>query len=506
MKTWDNLLNSALLGTDKGPGVSPETCPSEVSSLLGNVQTSSEEGKLLVMGGALAVWRRAGARPVRLEPDGEVAAERDTLPLLGSSAAWYLRMMLSGTHADVLPEWLDTARLMGKRVPPELLPALLRYVKSRPDLKTLAVPVMGCRGAWLARKNPEWSEISPEPGIDVWETGSGQDRIKFLGCVHRSDPSRARALLEAVWTTEPAEMRRQFLDATRDSIGNGDETWLERCLDDKSKEVRRSAVQSLCRIPGSALVRRMQSRAEALADFKPARLLSKAQLDFRVPGEVDAAMIRDGVETKPHTTTKKLGEKAAALMLILAATPPSCWTDKTGMTWDSLLASVAKSEWALAIHSGWAMAAVRFDCIDLASALLTQPHDFCELVSFDILVRILPEPVRSTWLINMMERNRWKLESGQENSVRFLAALNSFSGYWPDDLAIPVLRQIHASSESGKWFWALGQVMPDLALHIPPAMLPSAVLNWKPIEAAESTVHKFLEILRFRQDVRDALK
>jgi hypothetical protein len=505
MKSWDNLMNSALLGTGKGPGVFLESCPSEISGLLGAVQTSSEEEKLLVASGALAVWRRAGVRPVRLEPDGDAAAEQETLPPVGPSAASHLRMMLSGTHADVLPEWLDTVRQQGKRIPPELLPALLNHVTSRPDLKLLAIPVMGCRGAWLTRKNAEWACHSTGLEFDAWETGSGPERIEMLGRLHRSDPTRALSLLEAAWPTEAAGMRRQFIDAFQDSVGAGDEAWLERCLDDKSKEVRRSAVESLCRISQSALVLRMQSRAEALIDFKPARLLAKAKLDFRVPEKVDASMIRDGVETKAHTGTKKLGEKAAALMLILAATPPSCWTDKTGMNWDSLVASVEKSEWSLAIYSGWAMAAVRFHCPDLAVALMAQTQECYELVSFDLLVRSVPESVRSGWLIDMMEKKRWKLDSGDMLSA-LLGALDSFSGCWPDGLAVPVLRQLRSSVEGGKWSWSLIKAMPALAIHVPPAMLASAVLNWKPVEAVEPAVQKFLDILRFRQDVREALK
>nr|BFE69341.1 hypothetical protein GCM10020092_026420 [Actinoplanes digitatis] len=89
----------------------------------------------------------------------------------------------------------------------------------------------------------------------VWETGTGGERLAHLTRLRGTDPAAALALLESTWQTETPEDRTRFVDAIGTGLSLADDAFLDRALDDRRKGVREAALDLLRRLPGSSLGR-----------------------------------------------------------------------------------------------------------------------------------------------------------------------------------------------------------------------------------------------------------
>lgn len=273
--SWEDLVTSALLGTDRRPLRAEDGAP-------------VGPGELLDTAALHTVRRRAALRPATGAALPE-PAPADPRPPLPAAARRRLAQLLADRSAppsggrrgaapdltELIPQWLASAGAHGYRAPAELLPALLDAARARTDLRPHVLAFAGPRGLWLAGLNPEWrfalrasSRGAQRPGIEdpeavrrLWEEGLFAERVALLGAVREQDPGAARALLAGTWATERAEDRLMFLDSLRSGLSGADEAFLEEALADRSRNVRATAAELLSALPNSALARRMAARA-----------------------------------------------------------------------------------------------------------------------------------------------------------------------------------------------------------------------------------------------------
>ncbi len=302
---WEELVTTALLGTDRRtpPGAAPG--PRAPSALLDAVA-------------AATVRRRAGLRPARPAERLRPAPE-DPRPPLPPAAARRLAVLLAdrpgasgggrrGASPDLmelLPQWLQAANAHGYAAPPHALPALLDAARGRTDLRPAALRFAGPRALWLARLNPDWRfalraapgggpsapDLRDPQGIRrLWQEGLFAERVTLLTALRSRDAAAARALLEETWATERAEDRLMFLDSLRAGLGPDDEPFLERALADRSRNVRATAAELLSALPASALAARMAVRAAACVAVDRTRDVPTIVVE--APHECDAAMER----------------------------------------------------------------------------------------------------------------------------------------------------------------------------------------------------------------------
>ncbi|MDG4865552.1 DUF5691 domain-containing protein, partial [Streptomyces sp. T-3] len=198
--TWEDLVTTALLGTDR------------------RTRTSLTPGALLDTAALHTVRRRAGLQPAPASARPERAAPDLRTPLPGP-ARQRLAMLLSdrpgigqggrrGATPDLtelLPQWLIAANDRGYAAPPELLPALLDAARGRTDLRPQALRFAGPRALWLARLNPDWKFAlrtapggsalpSPEDTAAVqrlWDEGLFAERVALLAAVRAHDAQAA---------------------------------------------------------------------------------------------------------------------------------------------------------------------------------------------------------------------------------------------------------------------------------------------------------------------------
>ena len=315
---WDELVAAALIGTDRRPlaaGV-PDGSPPGLEAAL---EDRGVEDRLLGAAAAWTVARRAGAVAVEPVPAVEPAGE-DPRPIAPGGA---LRERLEGLYPSLLGEWLELAAARGLRPPPELVPALLDHAAVYTELHTPVAEAAGPLALWLAERNPRWAFVrgAGEDVDAVWADGGTDERRALLERVRRTDPARAREVLEATFADETWEDRVAFLDTLAVGLSGADEPLLERALDDRRKPVRDAAAHLLTGLPRSRFAARMAERAAPLIRVEDGRLV------VALPGDPDTAAKRDGV---PAT-----GRRSERLHALLAAAPLATWTGAEWSPYDA---------------------------------------------------------------------------------------------------------------------------------------------------------------------------
>jgi hypothetical protein len=357
----------------------------------------------------------------------------------------------------------------------------------------------------------EAETLSPQSSVltTEWETGAGAARQALLRQLRRSAPALARELVTATWASEKADDRAAFLETYEAGLSMDDEPFLESALDDRSKEVRRVAAALLSRLPGSRLVARMLDRVRPLlawADGAKPRLLGlrpgePARIQVTLPGACDKAMIRDGVEPKPPTSRKGLGERAWWLFQMLGAIPPATWSREWGVAPAQLLPAAA-GEWNALLLEGWATAALAFRDVAWAEELLRA--EACHAA----LLGALPGPRQEALLLDILRADCTPLH---QHPV--LGLLRQTGHAWSAELTRAVLRALRQHMR--KWrdsydYQLRGALTEEFALRMPPDMLDEIAAAWPDDEAVrqrwQGVIDRLLITLQLRRDMLEELR
>lgn len=458
---WPELVTAALLGADRRPITGTGTGPREDPATA-----------LLDQAALHTVQRRAGLRPgpgtALPEP-----APTDPRPPLPEAARRRLTMLLpdpgtrnegSGSLANVselLPQFLGAANGHGYRAPAALVPPLLDAARARSELRTEAVTLAGPLGRWLAGFNQDWRFVlrtpllgdHTEPDERLWQEGLFAERVTHLTRLRRRDPAAARELLGGSWSRERAEDRLLFLDALQEGLSADDEPFLEAALADRAKNVRLTAAELLCTLPGSALARRMAARAVVAV-----RLTGTAdgpRLTVRPPSACDPAMQRDGI---PAASPTGRADRAFWLGEIVAAAPLDTWTGSMGAPAE-ILALPVSDTWRQDLRDAWARAAVLQHDSDWARALLDLPD--VSPGGAAKLLGVLPPAERADWTARHLDSH--VLASGAGRDAHGLGEafqlLVACPAPWPSALGEAVLRALAGVAAGGGYPWSHSGVL-----------------------------------------------
>lgn len=525
----DALLKAALVGTAQGGGTAvPPGTPAD--ALASEMPGAGVERRLLLMAGARAVYRRAGqeARAGLAAPE-EATAER--FPECTSGAAQLLAMLLTGQHAEVLPEALERLGRAGRRLPADVLPEALAAGARNTELRPALVRDIGERGRWLARHNRDWrwaAEALPDAagGVPadaetIWQEGMTAQRLAILRLVRGEDAARGREWLAEVWKREKADFRAEAIRALEVGLSPEDETFLEAALDDRSQGVRAVAAQLLGRLPESSLMRRMRERADAMVDFAAHRQSALRRLAGAITGDVvrgrftiappttiNAQWQRDGIEAQPP---QKVGERSWWLMRVVSQVAPAHWVERFGVSPADLLAVAERDDWGPALIEGWSRAAVDWRDRDWARVLwewwyTSRPKEsYYRLVLPELragLIRCL-EPRETLQRAEQLFAEYEHLSPVQRSSLREL--LPDLPRPWSFRLGQYFLQWLRAEQPMTGWT----QFIPAAASALPPECF-AEVLRGDLVRMAEDQndwqrhqwrrgVESFAETIRVRQ-------
>ena len=377
----DPLTATALAGTARASGGLPAT-GTALDPLIETLDGVRRERALLLAAGAAAVYRHAGTIPPRREAPEPSAPE--TLPVASPRAANLIAGLITGTHADLLPEALGLLRRAGCRLPPQMLPDVL--YRTDQAARAAAVPVLGSRGRWLAGRNRVWdwalerqeyAARSPQDDEAIWQEGSPAQRMAVLRRVRDHEPSRARQWIIATWKGEKVDTRHEMLGSLEVRLSPNDEALLETALGDRGEKVRDRASSLLARIPESAFASRMRNCAAALLDYKPARFLrTHGTLDVAVPKAPDPAWRRDA--RQPAIRGDAAAFRETYIEETVALIPLAAWETRFGTTPPEILAAMDHADDMEALRNGLSRATLLHSDSRWAAALWDWWREFGE--------------------------------------------------------------------------------------------------------------------------------
>ncbi|MFG3205981.1 DUF5691 domain-containing protein [Streptomyces sp. NPDC048192] len=466
--SWEDLVTTALLGTDRRPVA---------------YAGSKREAPLALLDAAAVatVRRRAGLRPARAAHRPEPAPE-DPRPALPAAAARRLALLLAdrsgggpagrrGSTPDLvelLPQWLAAANAHGYAAPPQALPALLDAARGRTDLRPAALAFAGPRALWLARLNPDWRfalRASPGGGAALpgpedtegvrrlWQEGLFAERVALLGALRSRTPALARELLASTWPTERAEDRLMFLDSLRTGLSAADEPFLEQALGDRSRNVRATAAELLSALPVSALAERMAVRAQACVALD--RTGPSPAIAVEAPLECDSGMERDGVVATPPAGR---GERSWWLGQLVEAAPLSTWPVRLGgRTAREIVALPVADGWQDELHAAWCRAAVRQRDAEWSRALLGSPSapeaggpGAVSLAERAKLLAALEPEERAAWVAGFIATH------GLSEAFQLLGVC---AVPWSAPLGRAVVDALNIARDAGSYPWSFSGVM-----------------------------------------------
>ncbi|MFI9721455.1 DUF5691 domain-containing protein [Streptomyces sp. NPDC052396] len=459
--TWDELVSTALLGTERR--AAPTARPGQDPALA-----------LLDAAAVHTVRRRAGALPATARARPEPAPE-DPRPGLPEAARRRLALLLAdragpggrrGSAPDLvelLPQWLAAANLRGYRAPDALLPDLLEAARARSDLRQEVLLLGGARARWLARLNPQWkyalrarpagpAATEPADRQRVWREGLFAERSAVLAALRRHDPGAARELLAGTWASERAEDRLMFLDAFHDGLSLADEPFLEAALADRSRNVRALAARLLALLPESALAARMARRARGCVGRDRVRGAGPL-IAVEAPHECDAALQRDGVVANPPPGR---GERSWWLGQIVEAAPLAVWPAHLGVGGAAEAVALPVADgWRQDLHAAWCRAAVQQRDTEWSRALLgpaAAPPDPEESSWRDPakLLSALPSAERADWVAEFIATH------GLPDAFRMIGVCEV---PWAEPLGRAVVDALDIARESGGYPWSFSGVM-----------------------------------------------
>lgn len=517
----DPLVTAALVGTAQR-GLPPPDGAAPVDALAWALSPSETERALLLRAACAAVYAEAGVLPDTLPDVPEPAPDERLRPCSPAAATLLWKLFEnSGENRDaLLLEAFERMRQAGLHLPHDLLPTAL-YLRP-PNLRAAVAPLVGERGRWLSRLNPDWSWLAEELGgragaeavsdETLWQEGTTSQRTAVLRRLRASDPATARALLAVAWKRERAEVRSELLAALEVGLALDDEPFLEAALDDRNAAVRTLAASLLAQLPGSAFAARMRVRADELL------ALANGRLEVRLPVTLDTDAQRDGIVAKQPTE----GLRALWLAHILAHVPLSHWQERFQASPERILGEFDGGEWQLAVLNGFTRSAVMFATSEWVVPLWAcwrkwSPKDMANLTGNlpAWLTSAVSQHVTGAYqrTFEAYARTLMADKTGAPSTSwqDFVAAL---SAPWSDDFGAFYVSALHdflvGFAEGQPSFSSWSATIAHAALALPPACFPAALVPFEPIQEKSwqaqqfnKQLDSFTDTIRLRQHIQE---
>ncbi|HEU5460535.1 MAG TPA: DUF5691 domain-containing protein [Pyrinomonadaceae bacterium] len=507
MQTWDDILATAVVGTEQRE-LRFAAREDDLGSLLAQISNTDREGVLLSAASVVGLYRSAGVAPpadTQLLPE---ASEQDEASRANRASGQHLALMLEGEFREVLLEWLAATNSAHKRVPEEHLPALLDLGRDQWNLRSTIIPVLGKRGEWLAAQNPDWSYATQRDEKDVWETGERQDRELLIEHLRDVDPGRARELLTTTWSQESAPERVAFLGRFVPGLSSSDEPFLNEALHDRSADVRSVARRLLARLP-SEYSRRLKELANQTLSFKKP-LMGKARIEVAMPEDPIEWLKANDIEIDrpPRTAARSQGSKGWGLKEMISLIPIAYWVELWRKSPIEIIHAADESEWRESFVEGFVAAAQRHEDPDWIEALILYTSTDPKHTPLTDIAAALPDARLEALIFDSLK----SVSAGLSDSHSALQFLMVHRRPWSDHLSRAVVKSVKKRINQGKDSivdWQTKYALKQFARYVSPAMYDELSIGW-PTESEAwpnwaKGVDAFQSLLAFRRDIHRAI-
>ena len=501
---WKDIVKIALIGTERGQ--MSDSLKKELESF--GINTNADSAEIILKASALlSKMKRAGYQPIKNTTVVAAPASAENQAICNKKSVRYLMLILSGNYKEALPEFLSVLAETGKRLPEEVLPDVLEMGKKKQEQWNLLRKIIGERGEWLVRQNPDWQYIIFNTDIEKWETGTKPERLALLRHWRTAEPQKAVEMLEATWKFENINDKLDFLKILNINLSISDEAFLEKSLDAKRKEERKLAAKLLSKLPESQLVQRMYARIE------PLLTIQKKQLHVQLPNEINEAAQRDGIDIR--TQWIRGGVKASRLGQMLAIIPPQMLETHFDRTPQKVLELYWKSDWrellfqsvleSTAIHNNqfWT------DTIFTFWHEKARKEDLSDFINLTPLLGNISENLFNKIGMMGLSNANTLLEEG--HPVIQLLKLSPHK--WQPQLTKVFIIGLQSWMTSATAYWSgwhYKAILKKAAYCSDPSLVSQLEMNWPRNQRIwgfwEKEVEEFLNVLRFRKEMLEELK
>lgn len=377
MKIWEDIVNNAMLGTEKAiPGKSE--LPEQLNQIFNQINEREDldrESKFLQQAAIVYNYRKSGFKPLKKADIQVLVAEEETLPYANANATLALNKVLNEGSSALLLLWMQQCATKNQLIPADFLPEILEQAIAQVTIRKLLVHCAGNRGKWLSQLNPEWDYLGPDLSEDeIWLTGKPDERQKLLQSISEKDPDRARAMLMQTWSLENSAQKLEFLKVLKQNRQVADLPWLESLSAEKGQKIK-DAIQNLLRqIPGSSSIEAYEVFLTAAFSLKKEKallgMLSKTVLQFKFPDSVDERIYKSGIE-KLRGTNSQFSDEEHITAQIIQHVPPVFWEKYFEASPDQIIAYFEK--YADKFINSLAIAVSTFECKPWVQYLVGQP-------------------------------------------------------------------------------------------------------------------------------------
>jgi hypothetical protein len=404
MNIWNQVINTALLGTDKKQ-ISHDELPAHLAGIeeimAANLQQDNEE-KFLNLAAVILNYRQCGRASFKTQAMAQPVAEPELKSYASLKAIQILRdIMEEENNVPLLQFWLKHCIAAEQLITPDMIPALMNIAEQQKFLREQIQKVSGKRGEWLSRLNPSWNfSISPDQ-TGVWETGNPEERKYFIKQLRLTDPEQARTLMMQVWDKENANAKIEFIKLLRENVNPDDLEWLESLMTEKSSKLRDEITGLLKRIPGSGIIELYWETLRKMVFLKKEKsllgMMNKTFLQIELPSTFEEAVIKTGIEKLSNN--KLFSDEEFYVFQLMNYIPPFYWEKYFETSPENIIQYFQKDKSTQKYLQAFVKAVIRYK--DLSWAIAFMQHS--EIFYID-LIPLLPNRQKEFYCLKYFDQ------------------------------------------------------------------------------------------------------
>lgn len=429
MESWNQVINTALLGTDKRE-LKKEALSADFSDALDLIAQSNNTKEDIFLQTASLVYnyRQCGVLPLRKDTVSIANADVENKQYASSFSHHVLYDIVETGSIPLFRFWLEQCVAKEKIVQPEVIPLLLDAAVKQKELQVLIRACCGNRGLWLAQFNEAWKYAEEVNDDDLWQTGTLEQRKKLLAKIRKDDPAKGREMLQQVWAQENAAGKTELMQQLSINANSDDVAWLEELLNEKSIKVKEEVLSILKLIPSSSIIQSywniLQQSIKVTTSKGLLGIGTKTILEVNL-APIEEAIFKTGIEKL--SSDKKTADEVFILYQLMKEVPPQFWEQHFGMEPKDIIKLFAKEEKYGSFIQALGQTAGKFKDLNWMRAVIENNDTF-----FEEALAILPQPESEKYALRFFDKD--------ERAVSSLEHLLDYSSEWSTELAKAVLR------------------------------------------------------------------
>lgn len=500
---WEPLLRKFVLGTQREPFNDADINEIRVNIGVSGFSIQEEEIQLLETATLYHLVQKAGRHlPLADAAQTPQPVEPEVHLFCTAAVGAALKSVLNSDQEELCLEFLCLLAKAQLSITPSLLPLLLDKAKEHQHLLVVLPEVLGNRGIWLARNNPQWRHLLPDDkDSSAFFNDSLSQQITHLLLLRARKSPKVHPYLESLWQTQNSASRAKLLSLLAVNISKNDIPILEKCVSDKSKEVQRKAISLLSLLPSSAHINSMTERLAAL--------ITGNWADIQLPQP--SPEIEQNLLDVPYPDWKA-SEQEYLLARLIAVVPPQWWIDRWGEP-ENMLKNSAKHPLQKILWWGWQQAAIKFEHADWLVALYKTYAQHSQGNSPFLTEQLLEKVYQSPEAFHALAKTLLdENESHISDEHPLVDFINHHCLPLRDDLVKNIVRRIQARIKSDTYFmdWGLQGMMKHLAYFVNPNLYEWIRGGWDEQSVAwaswRNTVGQFINTIQLRFNFYNNIK